>query len=159
MYSGLIESLIVIVVSMVGVADAWRLSGIVREGGVFHDVIGPDRYLGAVSIGVLICGVWQLRGSLKNLGKQVCVKEEEEKTNVSMLSLVIVVLVVYVLSLPLLGYLLATLFFFPVTYFIFGVRSMIKSITLGVLTALIFYGIFAYFAELPLPKGLLESIL
>ena len=159
MYRGLIESLMVIVLSVIGLIDAWRLSGVVRGGGPFHDVIGPDRYLGAISIGLFICGGWRLRGNLKSLGQDVGKKGEKGEGNVTLVVLVITVLAVYSVLLPLLGYLLATLLFFPVIYFIFGVRSWLKSIVVGLLTAALFYAIFAHFAELPLPKGLFESLL
>lgn len=159
MYRGLVESLIVIVLALIGIVDAWRLSDVVREGGLFHDVIGPDRYLGAISIGLFICGVWQLRGSFKSLGQKVVRKEEKGESNVAMVFLVIAVLIVYALSFSILGYFLATLLFFPVIYFIFGVRPWIKSIVLGLLTAVLFYAIFAYFAGVPLPKGFLQDVL
>jgi hypothetical protein len=158
-YRGLLESLMVIVLAVLGMADAWRLSGVVRGGRRFHDVIGPDRYLGAISIGLFLCGVWKMMGSLKSPSQEAGKTQGEGEGNVSMVFLVIFVLFVYSILLPILGYLLSTLIFFPVLYFIFGVRSWVKSLVLGLLTAGLFYAIFAYFAEVPLPKGFLGNVL
>ncbi len=159
MVRGLLESLIVISLGVVGMVDAWRLSGVVRGGKVFHDAIGPDRYLGVISIGLLLCGAWKMIGILRNLGQEAGKGEGDGKSNVTMVFLVILVLFVYSILLPVLGYLLSTLIFFPVLYSIFGVRSWGKSLVLGLLTAGLFYAIFAHFAEVPLPKGFLGSVL
>ncbi len=154
---GLVESILVIVLAGLGIADAWRLSGVVRGSGKFHDVIGPDRYLAAISVGLLICGIWQLVGSLKGQGS-ITGKKEGGDSHTAMIVLVIFVLILYSVLLPLLGYLIGTLLFFPVVFFIFGVRSWAKSLIVGLLTAVIFYAIFEHFAELSLPKGFLEGL-
>jgi hypothetical protein len=156
MYKGLVEPLVIIFLAALGIADALRLSSVIRPGGTFHDVVGPDRYLGAISVGLLFCGVWALVKSLKG-GRHTSIQKEEGEG--SQVTLVAFVLVVYTFVIPILGYLLATSLFFPVIYFIFGVRPWLKSIIVGLSTTAVFYAIFAYFAEMPLPKGLLESIL
>ena len=71
---------------------------------------------------------------------------------------VAMVLILYTVTMPFLGYLLATVIFFPVIYLIFGVRPWTKGVVVGVITTAIFYAIFAYLADLPLPKGFLENI-
>lgn len=159
MLRGLVESLVVIVLALVGMADAWRLSGVVRGGRPFHDVIGPDRYLWAISIGLFLCGVWKMMGSLKTPAQEAGRKEKEGGSNMTMVFLVISVLFLYSIILSTLGYLLSTLILFPVLYFIFGVRSWAKSLVIGLVTAGLFYAIFAYFAEVPLPKGFLGDVL
>jgi len=159
MYRGLVESLVVICLALLGLFDAWRLSGVVREEGTFHDVIGPDRYLGAISIGLLICGIWNLGLRLK--GKKAIEghrKKEGENSHITMVTLVTVILIIYTVVLPGLGYLVATLLFFPVIFFLFGVRPWFKSLSIGLLVAVLFYGIFEHFAEVPLPKGILEVL-
>jgi putative tricarboxylic transport membrane protein len=155
---GLVESILVIVLAGLGIADAWRLSGALRGGAKFHDVIGPDRYLAAISVGLLICGIWQLAGGLKGQGSTTG-KKKEGDSHTGMIVLVIFVLILYSVLLPVLGYLIGTLLFFPIVFFIFGVRSWVKSLIVGLLTAVIFYAIFEHFAELSLPKGFLEGLL
>ena len=159
MYKSLAESLLVVIVALLGIADAWRLSYVVRAGGTFHDVIGPDRYLGAISVGLLFCGIGVLAKTLKTARPPMNKKEEGEGSQVNRVVLVVFVLVLYAFVMPILGYLLATCFFFPVIYFIFGVRPWLKSIIIGLSTTVVFYAIFEYFAEMPLPKGLLENVL
>jgi putative tricarboxylic transport membrane protein len=159
MYKSLAESFLIVIVALLGIADAWRLSSVVRAGGTFHDVIGPDRYLGAISVGLLLCGIWALSKNLKIARPPMIKKEEGKGSHVHQVVLVVFVLVLYAFAMPILGYLLATCFFFPVIYFIFGVRPWLKSILIGLSTTAVFYAIFEYFAEMPLPKGLLENIL
>ena len=159
MVRGLAESIVVIFLAALGIADAWKLSNLVRAGGTFHDVIGPDRYLGAISVGLLICAVWNLVAVLKSRKLPQAKNEEKEGSQIKRVVLVVFLLFAYTFAIPVLGYLLATSIFFPVIYFIFGVRPWPKSIIVGLITAALFYAIFAYFAEMPLPKGLLENIL
>ena len=159
MYKGLVESILIIFLAALGIADAWRLSNLVRAGGTFHDVIGPDRYLGVISAGLLICGVWNLVAGLKSRKPPQAKREEKEGSQVKQVVLVAFLLFVYTFAIPMLGYLLATFIFFPVIYFIFGVRPWPKSVIVGLITAALFYAIFAYFAEMPLPKGIFENIL
>jgi putative tricarboxylic transport membrane protein len=159
MYTLMVESFLIMVLACLGLTDAWRLSNAVRAGGTFHDVIGPDRYLAVISLGLLVCGVLNLVGSLKSLRRPEIRRGEEGGSQVTLVIVVSFVLVIYTLLIQILGYLLATSIFFPVIYYLFGVRPWLKSVVIGLSTAIFFYAIFEYFAEIPLPKGLLENIL
>ena len=159
MVRGLAESIVVIFLAALGIADAWKLSSLVRAGGTFHDVIGPDRYLGVISAGLLFCGVWNLVAGLKSRKPPQVKGGERERSQVNLVVLVAFLLVVYTFAIPTLGYLPATSIFFPVVYFIFGVRPWPKSMIIGLITAGLFYAIFAHFAEMPVPKGLFGNIL
>jgi putative tricarboxylic transport membrane protein len=159
MYARMVESFFIMALACLGLADAWRLSHAVRAGGAFHDVIGPDRYLGAISVGLLICGALNLVSSLKRPGRPEIRRGEEGGSQVTLVIVVSFVLVIYTLLIQILGYLFATSIFFPVIYYLFGLRPWLKSVVIGLSTAVIFYAIFEYFAEIPLPKGLLEKIL
>ena len=159
MHSGILESLLVIVLACVGMADAWRLSNAIRTEGPFHDVIGPDRYLAGLSLGLFVCGVLHFVGSLKRLRPAEAKKGEESGGRVTLVFWVILASAVYSFLIPVLGYLVATSVFYPVIYYLFGIRSWLKSVLIGLATSALFYAIFEYFAEIPLPKGLLENIL
>jgi len=159
MYTRMVESFLIMALACLGLADAWRLSNAVRAGGAFHDVIGPDRYLGAISVGLLLCGALNLVSSLKRPGRPEIRRGEEGGSQVTLVIVVSFVLVIYTLLIQILGYLFATSIFFPIIYYLFGVRSWRKSVVIGLSTALFFYAIFEYFAEIPLPKGLLQNIL
>jgi hypothetical protein len=159
MYTLMVESFLIIGLACLGLTDAWRLSHAVRAGGAFHDVIGPDRYLGAISVGLLLCGALNLVSSLKRPGRPEIRRGEEGGSQVTLVIVVSFVLVIYTLLIQILGYLFATSIFFPVIYYLFGLRPWLKSVVIGLSTAVIFYAIFEYFAEIPLPKGLLEKIL
>jgi hypothetical protein len=159
MYTRMVESFFIMALACLGLADAWRLSNAVRAGGAFHDVIGPDRYLGAISVGLLLCGALNLVSSLKRPGRPEIRRGEEGGSQVTLVIVVSFVLVIYTLLIQILGYLFATSIFFPIIYYLFGVRSWRKSVVIGLSTALFFYAIFEYFAEIPLPKGLLQNIL
>ena len=154
----LLEAVAIIALAGAGIADAWRLSGVVRTGGAFHDVIGPDRYLGAVAGGLLVCGLAYLLSQLRRSSRLPAPRRTAEGNQGLQVVLVSGILVLYVLALPVLGYLLATLLFFPVTFFIFGVRPWQKSAWVVVLATVLFYVIFTHFAEIPLPKGFLELV-
>ena len=161
MYKALIESILVIALACLGIFDAGRLGHLLRSGHAYHDVVGPDRYLGAISVGLLICGTWSLASSLKSRGPRQNGKAAREArgTPANQVLLVVTLLVVYTLAIPTLGYFPATTIFFPIIYFIFGVRPWLKSIVMGLITTALVYFIFEYIAEMPLPKGFFKNIL
>jgi hypothetical protein len=156
MRAGLIESLVVMAVGGIGLRDAWRLSGALRGGGEFHSAMGPDTYLGVVSTALLLCGLWNLIRSSRDVSVLLPAKTAESGSGIGQVALVAIAMIAYVAAFPLLGYLLATLIFFPVGFFVFGVRPWTKSLIVGVVVTVVFYALFAYFAELPVPKGLLD---
>lgn len=120
------ESFLVIAVGILGITDAWRLSSVVRAGGTFHDVVGPDRYLGAISVGLLFCGIWTLVKNLKSVRHPPLRKEEAEGNQVTLVVLVVFVLVLYTFAIPTLGYLLATSFFIPGHLLHFRSSTLVK---------------------------------
>ena len=105
-----------------------------------------------VSAALLLCGAWHW---FRSRGERAPSAGPEPGEGVRQVGRLVLLLVGYVAAFPFLGYLLATLAFFPVAFFLFGVRPA-KSLAIGVLVAAIFYVLFAYVAELPLPKGLLD---
>jgi len=156
MRAGLIESLVVTAVAGAGLADAWRLSGVLRARGAFHSNMGPDTYLAAVSAALLLCGLWNAIGTKRDDARPRAREGVGSGGQAGQVVRVVLVLIAYVAAFPLLGYLLATLIFFPVGFFVFGVRPWTKSLIVGVAVAAMFFVLFAHFAELPLPKGLLD---
>ena len=156
MRAGVIESLVVVAVSGIGLRDAWRLSGALRGGGAFHGLMGPDTYLAVVSTLLLLCGVWSLIGARRDGGPPRPAGRSESGSRIGPVARVALLIAAYVAAFPTLGYLLATLIFFPATFFAFGVRPWRKSLIIGVVVTAVFYVLFAHFAELPLPKGLLD---
>jgi len=152
----LIESLAVIAVSAIGLHDAWRLARALRGGGAYHGVMGPDAYLAAVATALLVCGAAALVKACRMPAAAPAGHAAGSSPQVRQVALVVAVLVAYVAAFPLLGYLLATLLFFPVAFFVFGVRPWTRSVAVGVVLAAAFYVLFAHVAELPLPKGLLD---
>ena len=156
MQAGVIESLVVMTVAGIGLRDAWRLSAALRAGGTFHSAMGPDTYLAVVSGGLLFCGVWSLIGTRRDKGATRANGEAESGVGFGQVARVALVLIAYVAAFPIFGYLLATLIFFPVAFFVFGVRPWKKSLIVGVVVTAVFYVLFAHFAELPLPKGFLD---
>ncbi len=156
MRAGLTESLVVMAVAGIGLRDAWRLSAALRAGGTYHSTMGPDIYLAVVSTGLLLCGFWSLIGVRRGKGATRADGETESGVGSGQVARVVLVLIGYAAAFPVLGYTLATLIFFPVAFFVFGVRPWTKSLTIGVLVTAVFYVLFAHFAELPLPRGLLD---
>jgi hypothetical protein len=156
MRTGVIESLVVMAVAGIGLRDAWRLSGALRAGGAFHSALGPDTYLAVVSGVLLLCSVWDLIGTRRDKSAPRAGGEAESGSGFGQVARVVLLLIGYVAAFPIIGYLLATLIFFPVAFFVFGVRPWTKSLTIGVLVTAVFYVLFAHFAELPLPRGLLN---
>ena len=68
--------------------------------------------------------------------------------------ILIIVLAGWVAAVPILGFNIGCLVFFPLLFYVSGYRPWLKSIAAGVIMALVFYAIFVLGAKLPVPTGM-----
>lgn len=142
-----------VLIGAVMARDGWRLWHDDRGDGMF-DVLGPDRYI------ILMGGLLALCGIIIALSKPAYAlaggeDEAEEKGNHRVPFVFTAVLVVYALIIPVLGYTGATFLFFLAAYYLAGRRRLVPTLLTSAFSATCFYLLFPYFADMPLPRGIL----
>jgi hypothetical protein len=140
-----------VLIGAVMARDGWRLWRDERGDGMF-DVLGPDRYI------ILMGGLLMLSGLIIALSKPayaVAGGEEEERGSHRVPFVFVALLAVYALITPLLGYTGATFLFFLAAYYLAGRRKLVPTLLTSAFSAACFYVLFPYFADMPLPRGIL----
>jgi hypothetical protein len=105
----LIEGALIVVVSLVGMAEGLRLI-IYKDPYILYDPLGPGLYIIAISIGLLAIAVVHLFGHSKKLPTMERVPVDR-KFRIRMISTV-AVCALYIFLITIIGYLLATILFF-----------------------------------------------
>lgn len=140
-----IETSLLIGLAALSIYEGARLTTIALP---VKDPLGPGWYLLSISVLLLICSVIYWCVQFKSgVGK----RRKGLSFHVGSAVQSLIVLTLYCIAVPLVGYIISTIFFFPVTIHIFGLNSWIKSIIIGLVYASAFFFTFSYLAGLPLP--------
>ena len=149
----LAEASLVIGLGVLGVADSFRVSAEIKRAQQVKEILGADSYLLIVAALLLLCG-------LLLLGFGRMEKKPGPETNASagtggygLLGLIVTAYILYALAVPVLGYLLSSILFFAVIFFLFEARPWLKIALLGLGLALISNFLFVHLLNVPLPKG------
>lgn len=146
-------------VVLLGAASMVEALGI--AGNVGYSAVGPQVFPIAVAAGLLASGgLLLLRVTLfRDTWLAAKVSEEETATHWPTPALVGAALLGYALTLPLLGYIVATAVFLPAVARVLGSRSLRRDALVGLgLSAVLFFG-FTEALGVRLPPGLLSFVL
>jgi tripartite tricarboxylate transporter TctB family protein len=113
--------------------------------------IGPARYTAVVSAIILVSGVLLV---VQELRRRPPAHPEFVGRLVSPRGvLLILVLLAYVAVVPLVGFTLGNVVFFPLLFQVCGLRPWKKSLVSGLAMSVAFYVVFVWLARIPIPKG------
>jgi hypothetical protein len=138
------EGLFLMIFGIVGIVEGLRLNGRSAEAG---DAFGPGWYLMALSLVLIVCGLYYLASTFKGRNK----KTEAALVWDGPASFAIVAMILSCALLPYIGYFLSTAAFLLVCTRLFGEQSWVKSILLAGLSGALFWGVFVYLAQIPMP--------
>ena len=138
------EGLILMVLGIVGIIEGQRLNGRSAEAG---DAFGPGWYLIALSIVLMICGLYYLVSTLRERNK----KKEAAIVWNGPASFAILAMILSCALLPYIGYLMSTVAFIFVGTRLFGEQSWVKSILIAGISGAVFWVVFVYLAQIPMP--------
>jgi hypothetical protein len=138
--------IILLVMSILGIYEGGRLSGTVL---LFTDSVGPGGYLFFNSCLLFICAMALL------VRKFIRCKAGQREVSISLhkgaAGRAIILLALYGIAIMFLGYIIASAIFFILVQRIFGERSWIRCVVIGIAVTGCFYLIFSYLAGMPLP--------
>jgi len=149
----IIGACLLIGLGVLGIADSRRLSSMIQASIQRREILGADAYLMIVSALLLICGLLVLAVSVVDRGFISEKGASPQSRRYVHLGLIVTSYAMYTLAVPVLGYLLSSICFFPIIFFLFGVRPWLKGVLLGLGVALISYFFFIFLMRIPLPRG------
>jgi hypothetical protein len=148
----LIEALILLTISSVGIAEGVRLMS-ESDPNAVKDILGPGVYVLIASICLMaistayLCMNYRKKYSIK----KIAINKEARNKMMSMA----VVLVAYGLLICLSGYLIATIIFFLLEFRIAGVTSWRTNIIWTLVLTGAYYVIFVEYCTMSFPRGIL----
>lgn len=149
----LLLGIAIAVFGLASVIDANRITTQLRLPGVF-DLMGPDRYLMAVGVGLLLLAttlIFQGLRAVRVSRPKTVVVTESNASNVHLQLLC--VLVLYAVLTPVVGYMFATFLFFIAAFRVMGVTTWRWSLISAVPATGSFILIFVVAADMNFPKG------
>jgi putative tricarboxylic transport membrane protein len=138
------EGLVLMIFGIVGIIEGLRLNGRSEEAG---DAFGPGWYLIILSLVLIVCGLYYILSTFKGRDK----KTEAALVWDGPASFAIVAMILSCALLPYIGYFLSTAAFLLVCTRLFGEKSWVKSILIAGLAGAVFWGVFVYLAQIPMP--------
>jgi hypothetical protein len=147
----LIEGILLLVISFVGLAESIRLVSDIDPHTVY-DVLGPGYYILFISLALMVTGILHI---VVNYGKgvaptKVVVDMELRKRMIGM----ILALGLYTLAINFLGYLVSTVVFFLLEFMIVGVKSWRTNIILTIALTAVYYIVFIKYCDMVFPRGI-----
>jgi hypothetical protein len=125
----------------------------IKAGSQRREILGADVYFMMISVLLLICGVLGLGVGLADKGSTSERSASLSSRRYVHLGLIVTAYVMYTLAVPVLGYTLSSVCFFPMIFYLFGVRPWLKGALLGLGVAFLSHFFFIFLMKIPLPKG------
>lgn len=138
------EGLILTVIGIVGLVEGFRLN---RVSAAAEEAYGPGWYLVLLSLVITVCSFFFLVSNFKKPNKKTETRFSLNRPD----SICMVFMVVYTLLLPYLGYFMSTVAFLLVTTRLFGEQSWVRSTLSAGISGAVFYLVFIFLAEIPMP--------
>jgi hypothetical protein len=138
------EGLILAVIGIVGVIEGFRLN---RVSAAADEAYGPGWYLLALSLILIICGLYYLVSTFKSVDK----KTEPAISWKGPASFCILAMIFYSFLIPYIGYFISTAAFVFVATRLFGEQSWVKSTLIAGISGTVFWFVFIFLAQIPMP--------
>jgi hypothetical protein len=138
------EGLILAIIGIVGIVEGLGLNRLSAEA---DDAFGPGWYLIALSLVLIICGLFHLVSTLKGRDK----KTESAFSWKGPATFAIVAMIISCALLPYIGYFVSTAAFIFVGTRLFGEKSWVRSILAAGISGAVFWFVFVSLAKIPMP--------
>jgi hypothetical protein len=150
----LCEGLVVIAIGLIGLIGSVQLEQQLKTINI-DIMMGPAKWTGAISLVLIACGVSSVIGRFlkrKSVDGEATVTPPIASARGMILT---GLLLAWVAAVPILGFNIGNLCFFPLLFYISRLRPWRKSVAAGLIMAIFFYLIFVLGAKLPVPKGMI----
>ena len=154
----IVEVLLLAAVGLWSIADGYRLTVEAREASGF-DALGPDRFIIVLGAIILSLGAFYIREArAEAAGALSIASSDENRTGTNRFYLMALAFAAYIIIAPFGGYVLSTVLFFLVAYWLMDLRGVARCITATVVTVTAFTLVFVVFAGIPMPLGVVERL-
>lgn len=147
----LYEGIFITGVGLIGLIGSVHLENQLNTMGMVG-TMGPAKYTLVVSMILVVCGIIAIIGHLRR--SRSATTGETLRIISTEGIILIAVLLAWIAAVSIFGYVIGIIFFFPVLFYVTGLRPWFKSLIVGLITAMLFYAAFVLGVKLPVPKGI-----
>lgn len=145
-----VQGVMYVLLGVLSLVEGWHITKTAREGANF-DAIGPDRYLMALGVIMLLVGAWlAVRPPPSPEGAQTSYLPAQARTN---LIACVAMLAAFTLAMPYVGFTLGCFVFLAILFRRLSDWSWPRSTAVAALTSAFFYVALIRLADVPLPAG------
>jgi hypothetical protein len=138
------EGLILTIIGIAGIVEGLGLNRLSAEA---DDAFGPGWYLIALSLVLIICGLYYLVSTFKGRDKETAPAFSWDGPA----TFAIVAMIISCALLPYIGYFMSTAAFIFVGTRLFGEKSWVRSILVSGISGAVFWFVFVSLAKIPMP--------
>ena len=147
----LIEGILLLVISFVGLAEAIHLVSD-KDPYTVYDVLGPGYYILFLSLALMVTGILHI---VVNYRKGIAAAKVEVDMGLRKRMIgMILALALYTLVINFFGYLTSTVLFFLLEFRIVGIKSWRTNIILTIVLTAIYYVVFIKYCDMVFPRGI-----
>jgi hypothetical protein len=149
--AALIEGILFFAIGLVGIFEGIRLTG-QRNPQIIYDVLGPGYYIIYLGSALMATGLIHL---IVNYRKNLRIEQVAVRAIMKIkVILVVLVMVLYVFLIYITGYLIATIVFFFLTFWIMGVKPWRTTVMMTAALSAVYYIIFIKYLNMIFPYGI-----
>jgi len=115
--------------------------------------MGPAKWTAVISLVLIVCGIIVVIGHFLRRKSMDASAGAAHRIASARGVILTALLLAWVTAVPVLGFNIGCLCFFPLLFYVSGLRPWFKSIAAGFIMTVLFYVIFVLGAKLPVPKG------
>ncbi len=147
-----VEGILFLVISLVGMVEGYRLMTH-KDPYLVYGAIVPGVYVLLISIALMIVSMVHV---LAHYREPPDVKKVTANKRLIMRMIgMVVVFAIYIILIPIVGYLIATLVFFVLEFRLAGIKSWLVCLAIGLVVTVSCYFIFVKYCEVIFPRGIL----
>ena len=148
----LIEGILLLVIGLVSLIEGLRLI-LYKDPVILYDVLGPGDYILVLGLTLIFVAVVHV---IVNYSKSIKGKVEmvSKVMRTRMISIVVVIMI-YTFLIDIVGYLVATIFFFLTEFRVMGIKSWRLNIILSIVLTGVYYIVFVQYGDMVFPRGVL----
>lgn len=147
----LIEGILLLVIGLVSLKEGLRLI-LYKDPVILYDVMGPGDYILLLGLALIATAIIHVVVNYRKpiMGKVETVRKVMRTRMIS----IVVVIMIYTFLIDIVGYLVATIFFFLTEFRVMGIKSWRLNIILSIVLTGFYYIIFIQYCSMVFPRGI-----
>lgn len=149
-----IEGACILIIALIGIAEGLRLV-LNRDPRIIYDTAGPDFFIILLNLALLVTGIVHFRANYSTSDKADFASVTTSDPMTTRAASMLAVLGIYAFLIDIVGYVLASAFFFLAEFSILRINSWLTNTVLAIVCTVAYYIVFIRYCNMIFPRGIL----